>query len=128
MVIFNKKKTVKVTTETRKMTFDELEPERLSRMVSSRESFEVIALGGNVIEATKRIEHAIEAEGLRCRVYTMGRVAACGLSFGGGITGLVGVGAAVGIAYHNLYTYNPDYEIGKDLIDNRLEVTFKKSK
>lgn len=126
MALFNKKHKTKITQEVRKLTFEELESERLARMVKSGESFEVVALGGKMIEATKRIEHAIELAGLRCRVYTIGRLGACSLSFYGGVTGLVGVGAMAGIISHNIFTYNPDCKIGKDLIDNKLVVEFKK--
>ncbi|WP_105901870.1 hypothetical protein [Vibrio gangliei] len=125
MALFKRKHKAKITQEVRKLTFEDLLPEKLSSLVKSGESFEVIALGGNMLEATKRIEHAIETEGLRCRVYTIGRVAACGLSLAGGVTALVGAGAIAGIMYHNLYTYNPDYKIGKDLVNNQLLVEFK---
>ncbi|MFV0573963.1 MAG: hypothetical protein ACK5NC_00830 [Vibrio sp.] len=127
MALFKKKHKAKITQEVRKLTFEDLVSENLSSLVKSGESFEVIALGGNMLEATKRVEHAIEIVGLRCRVYTIGRLGACSLSFYGGVTGLVGVGAMAGIISHNIFTYNPDCKIGKDLIDNKLVVEFKKN-
>lgn len=128
MALFKRKHKVKVTTEKNVITYDELEPEYLNSLIKRRESFEIIAVGGNILKATEMLEKAIESEGLRCRVYTIGRVAVAGLSFAGGVTGLVGVGAVAGIVYHNIFTYNPDYEIGKDLVDNKLEVHCKKTK
>jgi hypothetical protein len=70
--------------------------------------------------------NAIEPAGLKCRVYTKGRIAAAGASLLGGITGAAGIASAISIAAHNLATYNPDYEIVKHLVDNTLSVFYKK--
>jgi len=71
------------------------------------------------------LERMIEAVSLRCRIYTRGRVASAGASFFGGITGVVGVASVVSLAAHNLFTYNPDYELGKNYIDHTISVTYK---
>lgn len=125
MSIFKKNKT-KVTKVKRKIVYDEISSSLLDNMIQNRQSFEVVAVGGNMMKVVQMIEHAIERKGLRCRVYTVGRVAACGLSVWGGVTGAVGVVSMTAIAMHNLSTFNPDYEIGRDLVDNQLVVDFKK--
>ncbi|MGL6355841.1 hypothetical protein ACSZMT_19440, partial [Aeromonas veronii] len=55
-----------------------------------------------------------------------GRIAAAGATFIGGATGVAGLAYAVGIATHNLVTYNPDYEIVKHVVDKSISVLYKK--
>jgi imidazoleglycerol phosphate synthase glutamine amidotransferase subunit HisH len=94
----------------------------IDSLLKARESFIVIGLGGELLEAVKFVEKEIERHGLKCRVYTRNRsIAAAGALVAGG----VGVASFAAIAVHNLVTFNPDYEIGKDLIDNRLYVTYQ---
>ncbi len=95
-------------------------------LVNERKSFTVTGLSGRMGSAVTGVENLIESEGLSCRVYTVGRSVAAGGSLFGGITGLAGIASAIGIAAHNLATFNPDYEIGKHKIDNKLTVTYKK--
>ena len=108
------------------VTYEELNTDVLTALLSARESFEVVGLSGRMGSAVTTLENRIESAGMKCRIYTFGRIAAAGGSFFGGITGVVGLASAVGIAAHNLATYNPDYEIAKYPIDNRLVVTYKK--
>lgn len=70
----------------------------------------------------KTIEKLIESQGLTCRVYTAGRIAALGV---GAITIVGGVAAGLTIAAHNIATYNPDYEIAK-FYPAMLAITYKK--
>jgi hypothetical protein len=98
----------------------------IDRLIASRDSFVVIGLGGNMGNAIEIIENTIERKGLSCRVYTSKRIAAAGGTLFGGITGLAGLASVVGIAAHNLATYNPDYEIEKHIVDNRLTIEYKK--
>ena len=70
-----------------------------------------------------RIEDAIEKEGRTCRVYTEYRTAALA---GEALLGGLGVIAAAGIAIHNLATFNPDFEIGKNKVTSRVTVTYKR--
>jgi hypothetical protein len=107
------------------LQFEDLKA-NIDRLIASRKSFIVIGLGGNMDKAIEIIENTIERKDLSCRVYTSKRIAAAGASLFGGITGLLGVASAVGIAAHNLATYNPDYEIEKHIVDNRLTVEYKK--
>lgn len=92
--------------------------------IKEKISFEILAVGGNMKEAVLQVERAIEGVGLKCRIYTRGRIASAGASVLGGLTGLAGLGSAVYIAAHNVSTFNPDYEIAKHVIDNKLSVTW----
>ncbi len=92
----------------------------------SHESFEITGLSGRMGSAVSKIENIIENQSLSCRVYTYGRVASAGATLVGGITGLAGLASVVGMAAHNIATYNPDYEIAKHLVDNKLSVKYQK--
>lgn len=81
----------------------------------------------NVLRVATQMEKIIERMGFRCRVYTENRAAAMGATLiPTGITQAVGIASAVGIAAHNLATFNPDYEIGKNITANQVNVTYKK--
>lgn len=72
------------------------------------------------------MDTAIESLGLSCRIYTKGRIAAAGATVFGGVTGVLGAVSAVGIAAHNLATYDPDYEVIKHMVDNKLSVVYQR--
>ncbi|MNF87207.1 hypothetical protein D3C84_696660 [compost metagenome] len=110
----------------KKISYDDLNTETLTTLIRNKESFEVVALSGKMVSAVARVENNIESNGMKCRIYTFGRIAAAGGSFFGGITGVIGLASAAGIAAHNLVTFNPDYEIAKYPIDNRIVVKCKK--
>ncbi|AUZ05536.2 MULTISPECIES: hypothetical protein [Vitreoscilla] len=95
---------------------------QLTDLIAQKRSFVVTSLSGDMLDTSKLLESAIEAQGLRCRVYTRNRIAAAGASI------LVGAGALsfAGIAAHNLLTLNPDYEIGRDIVNNKIYVDYKK--
>ena len=100
----------------------DLSIEKIEQLISRRMSFQAVGLSdiGRIVEA---IEGCIEKTGMRCRVYTEYRTAAlAGEIFLGGI-GLI---AAAGIAAHNIATFNPDYEIGKNKLNGSVTVTYKK--
>ncbi|MDH0897568.1 MULTISPECIES: hypothetical protein [unclassified Pseudomonas] len=106
--------------------YEALSTEELTSLIRNKQTFEVVGLSGRMGSAVSIVENKIETAGLRCRIYTVGRIAAAGGSFFGGITGLVGVASAISIAAHNLATLNPDYEIAKYPIDNSITVKYKK--
>lgn len=110
----------------KRISFDDLRFTTTKEMIKNQESFEVTGCGGKMGEAAKKVEELIESQGMRCRIYTYGRVAAAGASLFGGVTGVLGVASAVGMAAHNVATLNPDYEIAKHRIDNMLTVKYKK--
>lgn len=103
---------------------DELDDETLSRLIAEKKSFQIVAVKhlGSVVN---KLEGTIEKSGLRCRVYTEYRSAA--------MTGMVipvvwsvSVLSALGIAAHNIATFNPDYEIGKNKLAGTVTVIYKK--
>lgn len=105
-----------------------LSPQELSKklpeLIQNRSSFEVWDQDfESLIEAVPLIEAEIESQQLTCRIYTKGRILAAGagiFSFGAGLAVLAGIAA------HNILTYNPDYEICRDLANSKILVEFKK--
>lgn len=94
----------------------------LGKLVHEKKSFKICAVA-DISEAVKLAEKYIEIYGMSCRVYTENRAA---IAAGGLLLGGIGALAAVGVAAHNVATWNPDYEIGKDLISNNVTVIYKK--
>lgn len=103
--------------------YDDLNNSFLESMIQGKNSFVILGVGGKFKECVNLLEKTIEGNGMTCRIYTEGRIAgiAAGLVDQG-----VGIATAIGIAAHNLFTLNPDYEVGKNLIHNKITVTFKK--
>lgn len=101
--------------------------EKVRQLIERRQSFvlEDIDLL-NMPEAIERVEKLIESAGLSCRVYTKGRSATMAMALIPSVTGVVGLAAAAGIGVHNLFTFNPDYEIAKNLVTGTLTVDWKK--
>lgn len=110
------------------LTFADLATAKLPQLINSKESFEIVGLGGKLLETVRLVENAIESTGMTCRVYTAGRIGAVAGSFMGGITGAIGLLSATGIAMHNLLTLDPDYEIEKYPALNRIAVKYKRKK
>ncbi|TIH12504.1 hypothetical protein D0S45_17690 [Marinifilum sp. JC120] len=108
------------------ITYDELKSGSAKELIKKKSSFSILGLGSKMSNAVDLIEEQIEKEGYSCRIYTYGRIAAAGGTLFGGITGLLGAASAIGMAAHNLATYDPDYEIAKHLVDNKLAVTYEK--
>lgn len=108
------------------ISYGELESGVAEKMIKEKSSFSIVGLSGKMSDAVELIEEQIEKEGYSCRIYTYGRIAAAGGSFFGGITGLLGAASAIGMAAHNLATYDPDFEVAKHLVDNKLVVTYEK--
>lgn len=91
--------------------------------ISNRESFAIRNLSDRMTEVTAEVERLIEDQGLTCRVYAHNRAAVVAAST---FVPFLGWANLAAIAVHNISTWNPDYEIGKDLIDKVLHVKFKK--
>lgn len=102
--------------------------EMFIKLIDDRKSFILEDIPRkNFGEAVKVIEKAIESKGLKCRVYTKGRsatVAAAAIPISPAVLG--GWAAGIGIGIHNLATWDPDYEIAKNLATGTLTITYKK--
>lgn len=108
------------------LQYDDFRTEKITALINARSTFEIVGVSGNMGSTIRILETTIESAGLKCRVYTQGRIAAAGATFLGGATGFAGMFATLGIAAHNLATYNPDYEIVKHVVDGSISVRYKK--
>lgn len=107
-------------------TSDDLTSEELSSLIEAKKSFKIVAVK-NIGFVVSNIESAIEKRGLSCRVYSEFRSVAMGaVAIPTPVTVLGGLAAMVGTAAHNLATFSPDYEIGKNKIKNTVTVIYKK--
>ncbi|WP_049269377.1 hypothetical protein [Pseudomonas aeruginosa] len=106
----------------------------IERLLKSRQSFEVVGLRGNFMAGIKLVETKIETLGMKCRVKSDTKSA---LAQGGAIGALASLAAApvtltvlsltaAASAGHTLMTLNPDYEIRKDYVHQKLTVIYKK--
>lgn len=94
--------------------------QQMFELIDTHQSFEIVAVpSGEMLQVCSTLENYIESQHLKCRIYTQKRLL-------GGAAGLInpiyGIGALVGIAAHNVLTWNPDYEISRDLANNRIAV------
>lgn len=78
------------------------------------------------IKGVETLERLIEAQGMKCRIYTIGRVAAMGAAAWTGWGTVIAAGAGLAMAAHNVATWSPDYEIGKMMTGTKIFVTYKK--
>lgn len=76
----------------------------------------------DMLEVCANLENTIESQFLTCRIYTKGRLMAGLLSF---LSYRVGVASVIGIVIHNFLTYNPDYEIARDMANGRILVNYQ---
>jgi hypothetical protein len=104
------------------VSFSELKAGGAKLLVDEYQSFEVFSLEGKQSDAIDILEKLIESRKLSCRVYTANRLAVAGGALFGGVTGIFSLASVVAIAAHNLATLNPDYEIIKYMVDDKLTV------
>lgn len=107
-----------------KFTADELTLEKLDSLIMNHESFMVVTVA-NIGAVVGKIEGRIEKQSLKCRIYSEYRSATMAATFTPP-TLFVGLGAAVCIGLHNLVTFNPDYEIGKNKLSSTVTVKYLK--
>ena len=109
-----------------RLTTDDLTTELIQRLIDKKYNFQVLAVT-NMTNVVSKIEGIIEKKGYKCRVYTENRSAAlAGIAIPTGITQLAGLGSAIGMAVHNIATFNPDFEIGKNKFNGTVTVKYKK--
>jgi hypothetical protein len=105
---------------------EELASTKLSELIAQRKSFQISAVK-DVSFVVNKVEGEIERQNLRCRVYTEYRSAAiAGVAVPTGITQVTGLASAIGIGVHNLATFNPDYEIGKNSLAGTVTVKYQR--
>lgn len=127
----------------KKFTTDELSTEMIDELIRSKKSFEIVAIK-DMDYVVNKIEGSIEKQNLKCRIYTGYRGAIAGAASVGGIatagvllgataasvTAVIAVPAvlAAGAAatVHRLATYDPDYEIEKNIFDKSIKVIYKR--
>lgn len=106
---------------------NEISNEKIIEKIKKKESFILEKVDSIKLHSTvETLERLIESQGFKCRIYTLGRVAAAGATVAGGVTGLLGALSGIAIAAHNIATWNPDYEIAKNLFGSSIHVTYKK--
>ena len=105
---------------------DSLTKEELKDLLHDRKSFDITNVT-DISETVKRVEFEIEHQekNLSCRVYTEYRSSAVAGSLWSP-TVILGAVSAVAIGVHNLATWNPDYEIGKNYVKRTISVRYKK--
>lgn len=97
--------------------YREVNDNQLKAMIAKHESFVLEVVNkSDLMQACSKMEDLIEAQSLSCRIYTEYRSAAAVLQ----------PWVLVPILLHDLATYNPDYEIGRNVITNEVSVTYKK--
>ncbi len=100
--------------------------EKVKNLVKSRNSFQVVGIR-NMSSVVQTLESIIETQGMKVRVYTEFRSAGLGgFLLPTGITQITALGTAIGTAVHNVCTFNPDYEIAKNVPMSRVKVLYKK--
>ncbi|WP_459609401.1 hypothetical protein [Bilophila wadsworthia] len=98
----------------------------LECLVEQKKTFTIINIKNGISKVVKEVEKSIEERKMQCRVYTSSRSALVGGIFiPTGITQVTGIASAVGIAAHNIVTWEADYRIVKCLIDKEVEVIYK---
>ena len=103
-----------------------LTKQKLHDLIFYRKSFDITNVN-DISETVKIVEYVIEHQQkkLTCRVYTEYRSTAVAGSLWSP-TALLGAVSAAALGVHNLATWNPDYEIGKNYVKRTISVRYKK--
>lgn len=112
-----------MSVDTKKYAADEISTSELGHLIICRLSFQVLGVA-DISRVVEKVEGCIEKSGLKCRVYTEYRSASLATIFSPAT--MLGVGAAIHIAAHNLATYDPDYKIGKNKVAGTVTVKYMK--
>lgn len=93
-------------------------------LINQRASFEIYQVSlTDMISICAELEEYIEKQNLKCRIYTEKRMTSLLSSV---LNKRYGILSAAFILAHNLLTWSPDYEISRDLANNRINVKYKK--
>ncbi|WP_052122710.1 hypothetical protein [Gallibacterium anatis] len=102
----------------------EISDQFINTLIEQKMSFSIEA--ENIQQEVERVERLIEAKGFSCRVYTENRSLLCAGSLGSGSIKQLGLLSLAYIAIHNLITIDPDFEIGRNFMSGRVNITYKK--
>ncbi|MGQ0286756.1 biotin/lipoyl-containing protein [Pasteurellaceae bacterium 22721_9_1] len=80
----------------------------------------------DIASVVDEVEEMIEKCGYKCRVYMENRASAMAAAAVPGVGMIASIAAGVAIAAHNLATFDPDFEIGKNFWDGKVNVVYKK--
>ncbi|MDP8078646.1 hypothetical protein [Phocoenobacter skyensis] len=94
----------------------------INGLIDTHTSFEICGVDiSDMLQVCSDLEQTIENKYLKCRIYTKNRLVT-------GLSGVLnyrwGVLSLASIVAHNILTLNPDYEIVRDLANNRVEVVW----
>lgn len=105
------------------LTYTEYENE-YQNLIDNYQSFVISVMNvSDMLDISSQLESYIESKHLTCRIYTKNRW----LTALSGLTNKrLGLFSLALIAAHNIMTYNPDYEIARDLANNRISVVYQK--
>ena len=101
---------------------NEFDINRVKQSVSNKLDFTVKTSAADSVSNSGIIELEIEANGMSCRVSTKGRTlvnCTVGLLATGGLS-------LIGQIGHNMATFNPDWDVERDLVSNKIICTYKK--
>ena len=106
----------------------DLTNEKIDELISNKKTFVINNIPSSFFDQLLlRIEKSIEDKSMKCRVYTEYRSAIFAvMTIPTGVTQIIGIASAIGVGIHNLVTYNPDYELAKNLTSTKLGVIYKK--
>lgn len=109
-------------------SLDEVTNEQIKAKIKAHESFTIKEIETlKFFNAVEVIEKMIESLGMKCRVYSTYRTTLMlTAAIPNPITAALGIGTAIGVAAHNLATWGPDYEIGKNMTLGTLDIIYKK--
>ncbi|HGO5853261.1 hypothetical protein [Mannheimia indoligenes] len=98
--------------------------EKLGELIERKASFDIVDVGfKEFLIVSSDIEKYLESKYLKCRVLTKNRVAS---ALSGVFNKNYGIFSLAAIVAHNIFTWNPDYEIIRDIANHRVEVVYKK--
>lgn len=93
---------------------------QIAELIDSHQSFEIVGVPTTeMFDVCAALEKYMEHQHLKCRIYTQKRLISGAIGL---VNPIYGIGALAGIAAHHILTLNPDYEISRDLANNRVAV------
>ncbi|MFJ3467159.1 hypothetical protein [Pseudomonas sp. NPDC090201] len=105
----------------------EVTNEQILQKIKNHESFTLECGDAERYSRTLEwLEKNIEDQGMKVRIYMVGRAAAMGAAVWTGFGTIAAAASGIAIAAHNIATWSPDYEIGKNPISPTLYVNYKK--